>query len=178
MTMSHSSASSRRSRTSRMWFVASPSSTPRDSARCFMAMVRARRASAICCPAHGLRNMPSRYPDERLVSRNPDAALVGAQLFPFCRHLVSAHPLAAAFDVEDAGAVLRPVDDGGGYDGVGADLAPVAEATVGGQDHGEALRWRQMCGLHASGRSSGVLPVRPVMEAALPHGEPFVNCAP
>src|SRR5437588_5005395 len=53
--------------------------------------------------------------------------------------VVGAHAVAAAPDVEDAGVADETVDDGGGHDLVGKDLAPVGEAAVAGEDDGALL---------------------------------------
>jgi hypothetical protein len=47
---------------------------------------------------------------------------------------VGAHAVAVAGDVDDDRAVQEPVQHGGGDGGVGEDLAPAADAPVGGQD--------------------------------------------
>src|SRR5881227_3392003 len=48
--------------------------------------------------------------------------------------LVGAHAVALAADVEDGGVAEQAVDDGGGDDRIGEDMAPVGEAAIRGQD--------------------------------------------
>ena len=50
-----------------------------------------------------------------------------------------AQPVAAALDVENMGAVLQAIEDGGGQHLVaGKQFCPVADALVGGNPHGAA----------------------------------------
>jgi hypothetical protein len=61
----------------------------------------------------------------------PVLALIGV--------LVTAHAVAPAADVDDDGVVDEAVDDGGGDDLVGKDLAPIREAAVGSEHDGRGL---------------------------------------
>jgi len=47
-----------------------------------------------------------------------------------------AEPIAVAADVDGGGVVQEPVEQGGGEDGIGKDLAPLPVALVAGQDDG------------------------------------------
>jgi hypothetical protein len=46
-----------------------------------------------------------------------------------------AEAVAGALDVDDDGVMEEPVEQRGGDDGVTEDLAPLGEASVGGEDH-------------------------------------------
>ena len=46
-----------------------------------------------------------------------------------------AQAVAGALDLDDDGMVQKPVQQGGGDDGIAENLAPFGEAAVGGQDH-------------------------------------------
>lgn len=50
---------------------------------------------------------------------------------------VLAQPVARPLDLDDDGVVQQPVEKSGGNDGVAEHLAPLGEATIGGEDHGE-----------------------------------------
>ena len=47
-----------------------------------------------------------------------------------------AQPVACPLDLDHDGMLEQPVEQRGGDDGIGEDLAPFREAAVGSQDHG------------------------------------------
>ena len=55
------------------------------------------------------------------------------------RQVAVFEPVGVAFEGDDFGVVHEPVDHGGGHDVVAEDLAPAAEALVGGDDQGGPL---------------------------------------
>jgi hypothetical protein len=52
---------------------------------------------------------------------------------------VLAESIAGALDLDDLGVMEQAIEQGGGDDLVAEDVAPFAEAAVGGEDHGAAL---------------------------------------
>src|SRR4029077_1755465 len=52
---------------------------------------------------------------------------------------VLAESIAGALDLDDLGVVEQAIEQGGGDDLDAEDVAPFAEAAVGGEDHGAAL---------------------------------------
>jgi hypothetical protein len=70
--------------------------------------------------------------------RREGAGIPGLEVFGD-EGCVLAESIAGALDLDDLGVVEQAIEQGGGDDLVAEDVAPFAEAAVGGEDHGAAL---------------------------------------